>query len=178
MRRIFLIVSVLVLSGCSSTEPVAQKGEVISCESVTTDESVVKGITLECVDGSPGAIIESLRGPMILNVWGSWCSPCRKEATELEELYLKNKDSGVQFIGINIRDSKVSAEKFVTNYEITYPNIFDRDGILLLGFKETLPANAIPSTVLIDKNGLVAARQLGPIDRALIQGFISSLVEE
>ena len=115
---------------------------------------------------------------VVINVWGSWCSPCRKEATELEELYLKNKDSGVQFIGINIRDSKVSAEKFVTNYEITYPNIFDRDGILLLGFKETLPANAIPSTVLIDKNGLVAARQLGPIDRALIQGFISSLVEE
>jgi peroxiredoxin len=97
---------------------------------------------------------------------------------KFEELYLKNKDSGVQFIGINIRDSKVSAEKFVTNYQITYPNIFDRDGILLLGFKETLPANAIPSTVLIDKNGLVAARQLGPIDRALIQGFISSLVEE
>jgi peroxiredoxin len=93
-------------------------------------------------------------------------------------LYVKNKDSGVEFIGINIRDSKVSAEKFVTNFGITYPNIFDRDGIKLLGFKDTLPANAIPSTVLVDKNGKVAARQLGPIERALIQGFISSLVDE
>ena len=115
---------------------------------------------------------------IVLNVWGSWCGPCRKEASELQALYLKNKESGVEFIGINIRDSKVSAEKFITNFGITYPNIFDRDGVKLLGFKDTLPANAIPSTVLIDKNGKVAARQLGPIDRALVQGFISSLVDE
>ena len=81
-------------------------------------------------------------------------------------------------VGINIRDSKVAAKKFISNFGITYPNIYDRDGILLLGFKGSLPANAIPSTVLIDKRGLVAARQLGPIDRALLQGFISSLVEE
>ncbi len=115
---------------------------------------------------------------IVLNVWGSWCGPCRKEAKELQELYLKNKDSGVEFIGINIRDSKVSAEKFIANFGITYPNIFDRDGVKLLVFKDTLPANAIPSTVLVDKNGKVATRQLGPIDRALVQGFISSLVDE
>ena len=115
---------------------------------------------------------------IVLNVWGSWCGPCRKEASELQALYLKNKESGVEFVGINIRDSKVSAEKFIINFGITYPNIFDRDGVKLLGFKDTLPANAIPSTLLIDKNGKVAARQLGPIDRALLQGFISSLVDE
>lgn len=115
---------------------------------------------------------------VVINVWGSWCAPCRKEAAELQQLYLKNKVDNVELIGINIRDSRVSAEKFIANFKITYPNVYDRDGKLLLGFKDTLPANAIPSTVLIDKNGLVAARQLGPIDRALLQGFISSLVEE
>lgn len=115
---------------------------------------------------------------VLINVWGSWCSPCRKEAPELEELYLKNKDKNVEFIGINIRDSRISANRFIENFSITYPNIFDRDGKLLLGYKDSLPANAIPSTILIDKNGLVAARQLGPIDKSLIQGFISELVEE
>ncbi len=114
----------------------------------------------------------------LINVWGSWCSPCRKEAAELEELYLKNKANNVEFIGINIRDSKISANRFIENFSITYPNIFDRDGKLLLGYKDSLPPNAIPSTILIDKNGLVAARQLGPIDKSLIQGFISELVEE
>ena len=114
----------------------------------------------------------------MINVWGSWCSPCRKEAPELEELYLKNKANNVEFIGINIRDSKISAKRFIDNFSITYPNIYDRDGKLLLGYKDSLPANAIPSTILIDKNGLVAARQLGPIDKSLIQGFITELVEE
>ena len=123
--------------------------------------------------------LKSLKDKVVLiNVWGSWCSPCRKEAPELEELYLKNKANNVEFIGINIRDSKISANRFIKNFSITYPNIYDRDGKLLLGYKDSLPANAIPSTILIDKNGLVAARQLGPIDKSLIQGFISELVEE
>lgn len=123
--------------------------------------------------------LKTLKNKVVLiNVWGSWCSPCRKEAPELEELYLKNKADNVEFIGINIRDSKISANRFIENFSITYPNIFDRDGKLLLGYKDSLPANAIPSTILIDKNGLVAARQLGPIDKSLIQGFISELVEE
>ena len=123
--------------------------------------------------------LKSLKDKVVLiNVWGSWCSPCRKEAPELEELYLKNKANNVEFIGINIRDSKISANRFIENFSITYPNIYDRDGKLLLGYKDSLPANAIPSTILIDKNGLVAARQLGPIDKSLIQGFISELVEE
>ncbi len=123
--------------------------------------------------------LNSLKNKVVLiNVWGSWCSPCRKEAAELEELYLKNKANNVEFVGINIRDSKISANRFIENFSITYPNIFDRDGKLLLGYKDSLPPNAIPSTILIDKNGLVAARQLGPIDKSLIQGFISELVEE
>jgi thiol-disulfide isomerase/thioredoxin len=121
----------------------------------------------------------ALRGKVVvINVWGSWCGPCRKEARELEALYQKNKIENVDFVGINIRDSKISAESFIANFGITYKNIYDRDGVLLLGFKNSLPANAIPSTLIIDKNGKVAARQLGPIDRALLQGFISALVEE
>ena len=135
---------------------------------------------LENVDFLSAEIdLNSLKNKVVLiNVWGSWCSPCRKEAPELEELYLKNKTNNVEFIGINIRDSRISANRFIENFSITYPNIFDRDGKLLLGYKDSLPANSIPSTILIDKNGLVAARQLGPIDKSLIQGFISELVEE
>lgn len=135
---------------------------------------------LENVDFLSAEIdLNSLKNKVVLiNVWGSWCSPCRKEASELEELYLKNKTNNVEFIGINIRDSRISANRFIENFSITYPNIFDRDGKLLLGYKDSLPANSIPSTILIDKNGLVAARQLGPIDKSLIQGFISELVEE
>ncbi len=186
VRKLILVLSGLLLSACATPNASIQNsGEAGSI----SGDGTATFLKIEDRKSAPELIALDFNGKeidlknyknkvVVLNVWGSWCGPCRKEAKELQELYVKNKDSGVEFIGINIRDSKVSAEKFITNFGITYPNIFDRDGIKLLGFKDTLPANAIPSTVLVDKNGKVAARQLGPIERALIQGFISSLVDE
>ena len=186
VRKLILVLSGLLLSACATPNASIQNsGEAgfISGDGtaiflkVLDRKSAPELIALD-FNGKEIDLKNYKNKVVVLNVWGSWCGPCRKEAKELQELYVKNKDSGVEFIGINIRDSKVSAEKFITNFGITYPNIFDRDGVKLLGFKDTLPANAIPSTVLVDKNGKVAARQLGPIERALIQGFISSLVDE
>jgi thiol-disulfide isomerase/thioredoxin len=151
MRRIFLIVCVLVLAGCSSTEPVAQKGEVISCESVTTDKSVVKGITLECVDGSPGAIAESLRGPMILNVWGSWCTACLDEMPEFVSFYSKAKGK-VQLVGVAVEEaSAANSQRFIKENGMTWPNYYDRDsktrGYFGMGVPVTLFINASGATV-------------------------------
>lgn len=186
VRKLILVLSCLLLTACAAPNASIQNsGEA----GFISGDGTATFLKVEERKSAPELIAIDFKGKtvdlknyknriVVLNVWGSWCGPCRKEAKELQELYVKNKESGVEFIGINIRDSKVSAEKFISNFGITYPNIFDRDGIKLLGFKDTLPANAIPSTVLIDKNGKVAARQLGPIDRALVQGFISSLVDE
>lgn len=186
VRKLVLVLSGLLLSACATPNASIQNsGEA----GFISGDGTATFLKIEERNSAPELIALDFKGNsidlknyknkvVVLNVWGSWCGPCRKEASELQELYLKNKDSGVEFIGINIRDSRVAAEKFITNFGITYPNIFDRDGVKLLGFKDTLPANAIPSTVLIDKDGKVAARQLGPIERALIQGFISSLVDE
>jgi thiol-disulfide isomerase/thioredoxin len=186
VRKLVLVLSGLLLSACATPNASIQNsGEA----GFISGDGTATFLKIEERNSAPELIALDFNGNsidlknyknkvVVLNVWGSWCGPCRKEASELQELYLKNKDSGVEFIGINIRDSRVAAEKFITNFGITYPNIFDRDGVKLLGFKDTLPANAIPSTVLIDKDGKVAARQLGPIERALIQGFISSLVDE
>ena len=186
VRKLILVLSGLLLSACvTPNASIQNSGEA----GFISGDGTATFLNVEDRKSAPELIALDFNGKeidlsnyknkvVVLNVWGSWCGPCRKEAKELQELYVKNKNSGVEFIGINIRDSKVSAEKFITNFGITYPNIFDRDGVKLLGFKDTLPANAIPSTVLVDKNGKVAARQLGPIERALIQGFISSLVDE
>jgi thiol-disulfide isomerase/thioredoxin len=186
VRNLKFILSFLLLTACASPNAAIQNsGEAgfISGDGTATflkidERKSAPTLVAKDFNDQPIDLKDFKNKVVVINVWGSWCAPCRKEAKELEALYQKNKDSGVEFIGINIRDSKVAAEKFISNFGITYRNIYDRDGIILLGFKDSLSANAIPSTVFIDKNGLVAARQLGPIDRALLQGFISSLVEE
>ena len=105
----------------------------------------------------------------VVNVWASWCSPCRAEAPAL--LALSEKYPDVQFIGILTRDNLVNAEAFVRKRNITYPTLID--DALLIGFKGSLPANAIPSTIVIDSQGYVAARVSGIVTI----GSLSTLIE-
>ncbi len=158
MKRIFLIISVLVLSGCSSTEPIAQNGLVISCESVTTDKSVVKGIALECVDGSPGANIESLRGPMVLNVWGSWCTTCLDEMPEFVSFYSKAKGK-VQLVGVAVEEaSPANSQRFIEENGMTWPNYYDRENKTRGYF-----GMGVPVTLFIDASGATVYKKIGVV---------------
>jgi thiol-disulfide isomerase/thioredoxin len=105
----------------------------------------------------------------VVNVWASWCSPCRAEIPALNSLSQKYPD--VQFMGILTRDNLANAEVFARQLAVTYPNFIDDS--LLLGFRNTLPANAIPTTVVLDKQGRVAARISGPVT----VGGLSDLIE-
>jgi len=105
----------------------------------------------------------------VVNVWASWCSPCRAEVPAL--ISLSQKYPEVQFMGILTRDNLANAEVFARQLAVTYPNFIDDS--LLLGFRNTLPANAIPTTVVIDKQGRVAARVSG----AITVGGLSDLIE-
>ncbi|MDA2992796.1 MAG: TlpA disulfide reductase family protein [Actinomycetota bacterium] len=159
MKKIFFLVLVLLLSGCSKTEPAAQKGVVVSCESVTRDESVIEGIELECVDGSPGAVIESLRGPMILNVWGSWCTTCLEEMPEFVSFYSKAKGK-VQLIGIAVEEaSPENSQRFIVKHGMTWPNFYDRENDTRRYF-----GMGVPVTWFIDASGRAAFKKIGVIE--------------
>lgn len=110
----------------------------------------------------------------LVNIWASWCSPCRAEAPILEEL--SKKYSNVQFLGLLTRDSVDSANAFIKRLEITYPTISDDQ--ILLGFRKSLPVAAIPTTFLIDKNGEVAARISGEITYSSVSKLLDQLVKE
>jgi len=105
----------------------------------------------------------------VINVWASWCSPCRAEIPAFVALSEKYPD--VQFMGILTRDNLANAEVFARQLAVPYPNFIDDS--LLLGFRNTLPANAIPTTVVLDKQGRVAAR----ISGAATVGGLSNLIE-
>lgn len=115
---------------------------------------------------------------VVVNVWASWCAPCRSEAPSLERLSREFADQGVAFIGLNTRDSDTSARSFVERFGIGYPNVIDRDGVLQLGFRDSLPPRAIPSTLVIDRSGKVAARVLGAVSESSLRGVIEAVAGE
>jgi thiol-disulfide isomerase/thioredoxin len=110
----------------------------------------------------------------VVNVWASWCSPCRAEEPTLSAL--AEKYSEVQFIGILTRDNPVNAEAFVRKRQTPYPTLIDDS--LLVGFSKSLPANAIPTTVVIDRNGKVAARISGAVTVAALSQLIENVSAE
>jgi thiol-disulfide isomerase/thioredoxin len=95
----------------------------------------------------------------VVNVWASWCAPCRAEAPVLQELSIQYPQ--VQFVGILTRDNLSSARAFYENFNLTYPTFIDDS--LLVGFRESLIPDAIPTTLIIDENGKVAVRISGEV---------------
>ncbi|GAA1740993.1 TlpA disulfide reductase family protein [Aeromicrobium alkaliterrae] len=113
----------------------------------------------------------------VVNVWGSWCPPCRAEAPVLQELSEAYADD-VQFLGIVNRSKDAAAKAFNTTYGITYPSFSDEGGSLELRFVDSLPSQAIPTTWVIDAEGRVAARILDEVDASTLGGIIDDLLAE
>ncbi|MGH3431602.1 MAG: TlpA family protein disulfide reductase [Thermocrispum sp.] len=123
--------------------------------------------------------LADLRGHVVvLNVWGSWCVPCREEAPDLARLARETEADGVRFLGIDTRDNKAAARAFVRNFEIPYPSLFDPDGKLMLAFSGVIPLSAVPSTIVIDPEGRVAARVVGKVTYATLRGMVEDVLAE
>jgi thiol-disulfide isomerase/thioredoxin len=129
----------------------------------------------ETLDGGTFRLSDHLGEAVVLNVWASWCAPCRAEAPALVALAEEFDGRGVQFAGLDTRDSDVSARAFVERFGVPYPNVIDRDGRLQLLFADSLPPQAIPSTLVIDPEGRVAARALGKVSESSLRGIIEQL---
>ena len=114
-----------------------------------------------------------LRGTVtVLNVWGSWCGPCRAEAPELVDA-VERLGRRAQFFGINVRDSPDAARAFERAFEIPYPSVRpDDSAAALLAFGGVLSAVAVPTTVVVDANGKVAARIVGQTDASTLVGLV------
>ena len=129
--------------------------------------------------GSNQAIsTQDYRGKVVvINVWGSWCPPCRKEAPDLQAASVETKDVA-QFIGITSKDyDPAPAEAFVRSFKITYPSIYDPSGKVLLAFAGDLPPSAIPSTMIIDRQGRLAVRVLSEASKITLVDMINDVAD-
>jgi thiol-disulfide isomerase/thioredoxin len=121
----------------------------------------------ESLDGEPLSLAALEGDVVVVNVWGAWCPPCRKEAPLLAEVARELEGDGVRFLGINARDnSQDQALAFERRYDIPYDSLWDPAGRALLAFSGTLPPNSIPSTVILDAEGRVAASIVGEVTSA------------
>ena len=124
--------------------------------------------------GLDGAPVPQLRGVSVLNVWASWCGPCRAEAPTLQAISVQYPN--VHFLGLLTRDDDDAARAFLRRFKITYPTIHNDD--LILKFGKTLPPNAIPSTVILDSRNRIAARISGEVTVAGLQELLNKVLAE
>ena len=123
--------------------------------------------------------LSDLRGDVVVvNVWGSWCPPCREEAPVLAKLSRRYAEQGVSFVGVNVRDNRAAALAFEENYGITYPSIEDRTGSTVLALNQYIPVNAVPVTLVLDRQGRVAARVLGAVREATLRALLAMVLGE
>ena len=157
MKKIVVAAMLLLLTACSPSSSFVQ-GEVISCKSISQDPTLTGGIDLDCLDGSEGAQLGALRGPIVVNVWGSWCGPCKEEIPVFREFHEKAKDK-VQLIGVDVEEANLNdGRTFVERNGITWPNLFDSDGRSRQYF-----GMGVPVTWFIAADGSVAYKHIGII---------------
>jgi thiol-disulfide isomerase/thioredoxin len=180
------IAAAVLLAGCGDGQvqrvDTANQTRYISGSGITTiapeDRTAAPAFSGPTLDGGSFDLAAHKGNVVVLNVWGSWCPPCRKEAPALRSVSEALAPDGVQFVGINTRDTAQGAQGYVAEFGITYPSVVDTDGQRLLAFRETLPPTAIPSTLVVDREGRLAARILGPITEVSLRDIVTQVANE
>lgn len=169
--------------GCSGLSGTGAKGYIsgqgVPVEVAVADRGEPVELAGEDLDGNPVDVAELRGGPVVINVWASWCPPCRVEQPDLNEVAAELGDR-VAFVGLNIRDGSAdNALAYVRNYDVPYPSIYSADGSGLLSFPGTLNPRSIPSTVVLDAEGRVAASVQGriPSTRTLL-AIVETVLDE
>ncbi|WP_083339466.1 TlpA family protein disulfide reductase [Arthrobacter crystallopoietes] len=176
------VLASLLLSGCGAADPLAEKVNAGTNSYVAGDGSVaeyaadIRGETVrfsgQLFDGTTLANDDWAGQVTVLNVWYAACAPCRVEAPDLSALHSEFEPQGVKFYGINTRDEAPTAEAFERSFGIEYPSLKDKNGKILLALTDYVPPQAVPTTLVLDKEGRVAARILGIAEKSTLKAII------
>jgi thiol-disulfide isomerase/thioredoxin len=160
MKRVLILLLALSLTGCSSiTNSMSSIGEVVDCVEVDHVAAKADDTLLNCLTGSEKISVESLRGPLIVNVWGSWCGPCADEMPIFVE-FNHHANGKVKLLGIAVEEAKAQDSKdFIVANGVTWPNLYDAKGITRAVF-----GMGVPVTWFIDKQGTVVYKHIGVVE--------------
>jgi peroxiredoxin/predicted small secreted protein len=184
-----VLLATVLLAGCSTGDgavDVANGGEFRFVAATPSGEVIPEADRASAPEFS-GTLLETgrewesskLAGQVgVLNFWGSWCAPCRVETPEFSEVWSEYSTAGVQFLGVNVKETdKQFATAFIDRFDIGFPSLYDPRGEVALAFRD-FPANAIPSTIVIDPQWRVAAVYTGSVSQEDLRSVIDRVLEE
>lgn len=172
MRRFLALVVAtvgLAVAGCTGSPAPANPTKIRVVP--VAEREAAPALAGDLLDGTPFDPASVAGDVVVVNFWGSWCAPCVAEADDLEGTYQATRDGGVSFVGVNVKDTQAAATSFAQGRS-TYPSIFDPSSRLVLGF--AVPPTAIPSTVIIDRQGRVAMM----VNAAVVRDELQPVVEQ
>ncbi|MGX5769790.1 TlpA family protein disulfide reductase [Microbacterium trichothecenolyticum] len=181
------LIATTVLAGCSSSESLAQqyregneKGYISGDFQVVEIPPSDRSDPVEfagATERGDAVSSDDYRGEvLVVNFWYAACGPCIAEAPMLEEVWQEYRDRGVAFLGVNTYDQPATALSFAADNNVTYPSVIDvDDGAVKLAFAQVTPIQATPTTLVLDRDGRVAARVIGQLGSASI---LSTLVAD
>ena len=175
------------VTACSVTRPAEIDGGIsadASGESTIQrydigDRDEVEEFSGMLLDGGSFVSTELAGTVSVVNVWGSWCGPCRIEAPALREVSIAFEDEGVRFLGLNVRDNDAAAIAFEKSFKIPYPSLRSKDSPeASLAFAGQLSTTAVPMTVVLDPEGRIAARVVGQVSEPTLRGLVEDVLAE
>ena len=158
-KLLSLLITTLLISGCMSPTKVIAPGVVTSCDQIRLLDSAEKSSTMACLDGFGEIDFHQIKGPLLINVWGSWCEGCKQEMPYFVELYQNPlfKSGQIQMLGINVEEkSKDDAINYIQKSGMSWPNLEDSTGI-----SKSIFGPGVPVTWFIDKNGKTLDTKIG-----------------
>jgi len=180
------LVALLAVGGCSATSGRSRGADAGNAGYVSGDGTVKtwaagdrgKPVELAGTDFGGGSVdVAAQRGDVVLvNTWYAACPPCRAEAPDLVRLANDYAAKGLTVIGLNGTDDAGAARAFERTFHVPYPSIDDRDGRAVAALQGVVPVQAVPTTVLLDRDGRVAARILGRADASTLRSLVDDLV--
>jgi thiol-disulfide isomerase/thioredoxin len=160
MKKIsILVITTLLISSCSSSTQESSLGFVPSCDQIKLLDTADKSTLMPCLDGSGSINFHQLKGPMVINVWGSWCEGCKEEMPYFVDLYKTQAfESGqLQLLGINVEESsKVEAIEYIKKSGMSWPHLEDLDGA-----SKSMFGPGVPVTWFINEAGENVSTKIG-----------------